>query len=353
MINTDNTNAEWRPRFAPPTSNTPPTAEAFRLSDDPQTAPDDGFAAFGDDGFTLLDAVDIINPLQQLPIVGSIYRELTGDTLDPFSRVAGSTLFFGPIGAAASTANVLMEEFTGKDMGAHMMAFIKNEPSVSPNTSVAEAPSGTHGLTNDTPLAPTAAGTDGMDPVTSWAISEIQHRQAEAEKRGITVTEKTYTALVEQSPAAVKVVADAVRPPSLWSKPLDREEPVIVAENKENTVSVVSNSPAVAQSAAMNAFQAEHRASPETLLRLKQSTAAYQTVTFEPSAREADAPEKVSTPDPLPQPGDKTSTELTHPLNGSNKWFTTSMAEALGKYQAANPADTSTLSKLSSMSSLH
>ena len=44
---------------------------------------------FGDDGFTFLDFLDIINPLQHIPVVSTIYRDLTGDTLDYGSRVAG------------------------------------------------------------------------------------------------------------------------------------------------------------------------------------------------------------------------------------------------------------------------
>ena len=46
-----------------------------------------GFKLFGDDGFTFLDFLDIINPLQHIPIIGTLYRQMTGDTLDPGSRV--------------------------------------------------------------------------------------------------------------------------------------------------------------------------------------------------------------------------------------------------------------------------
>ncbi|MBT5013959.1 MAG: hypothetical protein HON02_05865, partial [Rhodospirillaceae bacterium] len=39
----------------------------------------DQFHAFGADGFTFLDFLDIINPLQHIPVVGSLYRDMTGD----------------------------------------------------------------------------------------------------------------------------------------------------------------------------------------------------------------------------------------------------------------------------------
>ena len=52
----------------------------------------DQFQAFGADGFTFLDFIDMINPLQHIPLVGSAYRELTGDEIDPASRVIGGTV---------------------------------------------------------------------------------------------------------------------------------------------------------------------------------------------------------------------------------------------------------------------
>ena len=57
---------------------------------------DDGFKIFGDDGFTFLDFLDIINPLHHIPVIGTLYREMTDDSLDPGSRVIGGTLFSVP-----------------------------------------------------------------------------------------------------------------------------------------------------------------------------------------------------------------------------------------------------------------
>ena len=47
------------------------------------------FKPFGQDGMTFLDFLDIINPLQHIPLVSTIYRKITGDTIDPASRIAG------------------------------------------------------------------------------------------------------------------------------------------------------------------------------------------------------------------------------------------------------------------------
>ena len=80
------------------------------------------FQAFGADGFTFLDFLDVINPLQHVPVVGTMYRSITGDEIDPGSRIAGSSLFGGPIGAVVALANVAIEQKTGQDIGSHMMA---------------------------------------------------------------------------------------------------------------------------------------------------------------------------------------------------------------------------------------
>ena len=85
------------------------------------------FSLFGDDGFTFADFIDIINPLQHIPVLSTLYRQLTGDTIDAASRVMGGTLFGGPIGAVASLINVFVEENTGKDVGEHAVAFLTDE----------------------------------------------------------------------------------------------------------------------------------------------------------------------------------------------------------------------------------
>jgi hypothetical protein len=64
---------------------------------------------FGDDGLSFKDVLDLVNPLQHIPIVGNIYRELTGDALAPGIRIAGGALFGGPIGAALSVAGLVID----------------------------------------------------------------------------------------------------------------------------------------------------------------------------------------------------------------------------------------------------
>ena len=75
------------------------------------------FKPFGDDGLTFGDILDVINPLQHIRVISTIYRNLTGDELSPAARIAGGALFGGPIGFVASAANTAVLAFSGRDIG--------------------------------------------------------------------------------------------------------------------------------------------------------------------------------------------------------------------------------------------
>jgi len=88
--------------------------------------------ALGHDGssagdFTFGDFLDIINPLQHIPVVSTLYRELTGDEISPHARIMGDTLFGGPMGFVSSIANVFYEEVAGEDPGETLLAFFTGE----------------------------------------------------------------------------------------------------------------------------------------------------------------------------------------------------------------------------------
>lgn len=371
MINNVQPGAEWNPRFAPHGFKQPAQSEAFKVSPEPAPEKDGGFAVFGEDGFTLLDAIDIVNPLQHLPLVGTLYRELTDDTLDPFSRVAGSTLFFGPLGTAVSGLNVAMEEFTGKDMGGHMWALLNDTETQPAETDIAlksaeqQEPAGY--------IKPTGAGTDGLDPVTAWAMAELNFRKAEAEKQGIVVPERSYSTLIASAASVSPNEIAQITPPPQWSRPLDDEQAVISPQPKHITPLAETIKPAEQAPLVQNEFHAIHRASPTTLLRLKQTTAAYQTVNFptaeplagptgEPSAQPSSqqkesalpsntAPSGSETAKPAPLFSDQRSSS--RPVAEKGNWFSASMVEALGKYKQTESTDKSRLDQLTSNSSLH
>jgi len=78
---------------------------------------------FGKDGFTFFDFLDIINPLQHIPVISTIYRSITGDQIDPGSRIAGATLFGGPLGGALASMDVAIKHKTGLDIVEHTATF--------------------------------------------------------------------------------------------------------------------------------------------------------------------------------------------------------------------------------------
>jgi hypothetical protein len=99
-----------------------------RLGDRPVTRTEGGDGVetwlFGEDGFGFDDLIDVINPLQHIPVISSIYRWITGDEISPAANVAGGALFGGPIGMAGAMASVAIEEATGDDLGGHAMAML-------------------------------------------------------------------------------------------------------------------------------------------------------------------------------------------------------------------------------------
>jgi hypothetical protein len=134
---------------------------------------------FGEDGFTFGDFLDLINPLQHLPVISTIYRAISGDEISQGSRILGGAIFGGPIGLASAVANAAVEQATGKDIGALALSIFDSDetdagdppataiaagavpddmvPSPSPEPSGAEAaaldnidaPPNSHGATNE------------------------------------------------------------------------------------------------------------------------------------------------------------------------------------------------------------
>ena len=73
-----------------------------------------------DEGPTFAEFLDIINPLQHIPLVSTLYRAITGDEIGTGPRVMGGMLFGGPIGALAAGITALFEEASGGDLGSHI-----------------------------------------------------------------------------------------------------------------------------------------------------------------------------------------------------------------------------------------
>jgi len=174
---------------------------------------DKGFELFGADGLTFFDVIDMVNPLQQIPLVGQLYRRFTGDDFDPGSRVIGGALYFGPIGAAAAVVNVAVDETTGKDIGEHMISMIDDSGTLSPDDEPKNI------------VAKNQAQAD--DPISNWASAEIAYRnQLAGNPTIIKDVETASTKVGEQTETAL---VDLV---STWAKnEIDARQKQVVAEN--------------------------------------------------------------------------------------------------------------------------
>lgn len=92
-----------------------------------------------DDEPSFWDVLDVINPLQHIPVISNLYREMTGDQIGVGARLVGGTLFGGPLGLIASAVDCVVEESTGKDSGGHVLALFRDESGSAPTTQVAQS----------------------------------------------------------------------------------------------------------------------------------------------------------------------------------------------------------------------
>jgi hypothetical protein len=82
---------------------------------------------FGEDGMTFADLLDVVNPLQHIPIVSDLYRAVSGDEISAGARMAGGTLYGGALGFVGALANTMVEEMSGKDIGGNVLALFSGD----------------------------------------------------------------------------------------------------------------------------------------------------------------------------------------------------------------------------------
>lgn len=119
---------------AVPASATPPTPRLGGRSTGGQPLNRDSEPVEIDGGSfeDLLDFVwGTINPLQHIPVVSTLYREITGDTLPESARVAGGFLFGGPLGLLSGAVDAVIKQASGHDIGEHVAAVFDLGPASS------------------------------------------------------------------------------------------------------------------------------------------------------------------------------------------------------------------------------
>jgi hypothetical protein len=81
--------------------------------------------AFDDDnGPSFHDVLDIINPLQHIPIINTIYRHLTGDEEGAVADVGGGALWMGPVGLVGALADLAVKSESGKSIGDNILSWL-------------------------------------------------------------------------------------------------------------------------------------------------------------------------------------------------------------------------------------
>lgn len=137
---------------------------------------------FGEDGLGFRDLLDIVNPLHHIPVVGSLYRKLTGDVIAPAFRIAGGALFGGPLGAAFAAANVVMQQVITRDPAAPdhgpvtparpapggWMVAASRQPAAAPGPAIAAA------ATSQPSAAPVAARRGGWMVQAAYAMADAR-----------------------------------------------------------------------------------------------------------------------------------------------------------------------------------
>jgi hypothetical protein len=101
--------------------------------------------------------LDVVNPLQHLPVIGTIYRAITGEHIGPVEKIAGDTLYGGLWGAVSSVADVALEQITGKSAEDTVLGWLRG----SSDTAVAKITAPTITVaqslpSSDTPALPSA-----------------------------------------------------------------------------------------------------------------------------------------------------------------------------------------------------
>ena len=151
------------------------------------------FSLWEKEGFGFGDFIDIINPLHHIPIVATIYRNLSGDQIGAAPRVIGGALWGRIGGFVAGAVNAVVEWWSGKDIGDHIYAAVFGDPKK---------------VEGGTAVAQKNAPTSGTAP------SSVATRKAAAPQSA----ESASAASVESPPAAAPE-NDAVGPAALLSEP--------------------------------------------------------------------------------------------------------------------------------------
>jgi len=77
--------------------------------------------------FGFWDLLDMINPLQHIPLVNMAYRAITGDEIRSSMKIVGGAIYGGPVGAAFGAVDALVKDSTGENLPQAVMALAQGD----------------------------------------------------------------------------------------------------------------------------------------------------------------------------------------------------------------------------------
>jgi hypothetical protein len=122
------------------------------------------------------DVLDLINPLQHIPIVSNIYQAVSGDdTIKPAIKTSGDIIYGGPLGGLSSVADDIFKQASGKDIVSTLASWAgigSDAPVQTASSGAANAAASTsQGLGSSTPIEVSALG--AVKPTTVAAAAPL------------------------------------------------------------------------------------------------------------------------------------------------------------------------------------
>lgn len=140
-------------------------------------------------GLSFHAILSALNPLQYLPVVGTIYRAVTGDTIPEAERRIGSLIVSGvmggPIGIAINLVTTALEKMTGIDLDRTGQALLHGESlgqAVTEQTAAARSPPAAPSVRTDTARAHPAK--DHNKTANAWSAAALAAYGVHADDAG-------------------------------------------------------------------------------------------------------------------------------------------------------------------------
>jgi hypothetical protein len=261
------------------------------------------------DGPSFEDLLDVINPLQHIPVVSSIYRAITGDQIGMASRTIGGFLFGGQVGALVAGITGLFEEATGGSVATHI-ATVYSEvfgDEEKPTTAIASAEPVKSGTPAPAPAVTQAA--DAAGEIDAAMMNRIAFNPAAAP--GVPLSKRPATGATQVAFPAHS--ANAVFPASAAS------------------TAAVPPANSAADRLRAGTLQSQRTRADALVARWAEKQMTRQAAAPDANAQ-ADAKRKQQ-----PQAADESAAPhhpMPPPRNASPEWYAAVMKSALDRYQA-------------------